>query len=65
MKPVQIKDIKEGDILFESEGVDWGKLITLMDGRFKSTLNAADKRHKQYEVEVINEHNEKVTVLVD
>jgi len=62
--PIQIKDIKKSDVFFERGSMDWYKLIALEDGHFKGTVTILGKTYDQYQVEVINEFDEKINILV-
>jgi len=62
--PIQIKDIKKGDIFFERGSADWYKLIALEDGHFKGTVDILGKTYDQYQVEVTDEFDKKINILV-
>jgi len=64
MKPINLKEIKKGDVFYERGGLDWYKLIALEDGYFKGTIDIMGKTYDQYQVEVINEFDEKINILV-
>jgi hypothetical protein len=64
MDPIKIKDIKKGDVFFERGSMDWYKLIALEDGYFKGTITIMDKTYDQYQVEVVDEFDERIDVLV-
>jgi hypothetical protein len=64
MKPINLKEIKKGDVFYERGGLDWYKLIALEDGHFKGTIDITGKTYDQYQVEVINEFDEKINILV-
>jgi hypothetical protein len=62
--PIQIKDIKKGDIFFERGSMVWYKLIALEDGHFKGTVTILGKTYDQYQVEVIDEFDKKINILI-
>jgi len=64
MDPIKIKDIKKGDVFFERGSMDWYKLIALEDEYFKGTITIMDKTYDQYQVEVVDEFDERIDVLV-
>lgn len=64
MSPIEVKDIKQGDIFYERGGLDWYKLEALEDGRYKGDIEIQEKTYKQYQVKVRTEHNEELYILV-
>ena len=64
MTPIKIKDIKKGDVFYERGSMHWYKLIALEHGHFKGTVDILGKTYDQYQVQVVNEFDEKIHVLV-
>lgn len=64
LKPVEIKDIKQGDVFYERGSFDWYKLEALEDGYYDGELDLMEKTYKQYRVRVKTEWNEEIDVLV-
>ena len=64
MNPVNIKDIKKGDIFYERGTWDWYKLEALEDAYYSGDLEMSGKTYKQYCVRVDSEMAGKFNVLV-
>jgi len=64
MNPVEIKDIKKGDVFYERGTMDWYTLSALEDGHFKGKMEIMDRVYDQYCVDVMTEWGERINVLV-
>lgn len=64
MEPIEIKNIKAGDIFYERGGLDWYKFEALEDCRYKGEIEIMGKNYKQYIINVRNEFNEETYLLV-
>lgn len=64
LQPVEVKNIKEGDVFYERGSFDWYKLIALEDGYYDGDLELMEKTYKQYRVRCKTEANDILNVLV-
>lgn len=62
--PIELKDIKRGDIFYERGSMDWYSLSALEDSHYKGDIEIMGKSYKQYQVKVKTEFNEELYVLV-
>ena len=64
MEPIDIKNIKKGDVFYERGGLNWYKFTALEDCKDKGYITIAKKDYKQYMVNVENEFGETTYLLV-
>jgi len=63
MTPIELKNVKKGDVFYERGGLDWYKFEALEDCRYKGDIEIQDKFYKQYIVNVRNEFQEETYLL--
>jgi len=64
MQPIEIKDIKKGDIFYERGTWDWYKMTALEDAYCSGDVEINKKTYKQYSVKVETEFADSFNVLV-
>lgn len=58
MIPIQLKEIKKGDIFFEKVGLHEYKFEALQNAEDKGYITIAGQQYKQYMVHIKGEHKE-------
>lgn len=64
MIPIQLKDVKKGDVFYEKVGLHEYRFEALEDAFDKGFITIAKEHYKQYMVNVKNEHEEISYMLV-
>ena len=64
LKPVQIKDLKKGDVFYEKTFLHLYKFTALEDAQDKGYITIAKEEYKQYQILVLNEYKEERYLLV-
>ncbi len=64
MKPINLKEIKKGDVFYERGGLDWYKFKALNDAKFIGQVEIMDNLHDQYKVNVLNEFGERTYLMI-
>jgi hypothetical protein len=64
MKPINLKEIKKGDVFYERGGLDWYKFKALNDAKFIGQVEIMDNLYDQYKVNVLNEFGERTYLMV-
>jgi hypothetical protein len=64
MKPINLKEIKKGDVFYERGGLDWYKFKALNDAKFIGQVEITDNLYDQYKVNVLNEFGERTYLMV-
>jgi hypothetical protein len=64
MTPIELKNVKKGDVFYERGGLHWYKFEALEDCRCKGDIEIQGKLYKQYTVYTRNEFEEEGYLLV-
>jgi hypothetical protein len=62
--PIQIKDIKKGDVFFERGTMNWYSLSALEDGHSPGAMEIMGKTYDQFCCDVRTEFGDKINILV-
>jgi hypothetical protein len=64
MNPIQIKDIKKGDVFYERGSMGWYSLSALEDGHFLGSMEIMGKIYDQFTLDVLTEFGDRINILV-
>ena len=64
MIPIEIKNIKKGQVFYERGCADWYSLSALEDAYFKGNISINGDEYRQYTVKTVNEFGEILHILI-